>query len=131
MKALVHRHAVVLQLALVVGFWLAGELLVRVLHLHVPGGIAGLALVLLLLVTRVLKVSAVKRGSEWLLAQMLVFFVPAVLAVLEHREFLGLLGLKILFVIVMSTIAVMAVTALVVDLASRAHTRAGLAVDHG
>jgi holin-like protein len=46
---------------------------------------------------------------------MLLFFIPSVLALLEHHELLGFLGLKILFVIVLSTTAVMLVTAVVVD----------------
>jgi holin-like protein len=119
-----------LQLGLVVLFWLAGEALVRLLHLSVPGGLIGLLLVLVLLSTRTLKVAAVKRGADWLLAQMLVFFVPAVLAVLDHREFFGLVGLKILFVIVMSTIAVMAATALVVEFAMRRGLGGRLSVTH-
>jgi NADPH:quinone reductase-like Zn-dependent oxidoreductase len=43
----------------------------------------------------------------------------SVLAVLDHRELFGLLGLKILAVILGGTIAVMAVTGLIVDLCWR------------
>jgi holin-like protein len=50
---------------------------------------------------------------------MLLFFVPAVLALLDHNELLGLMGLKILAVIIVSTIMVMSVTALTVDLCYR------------
>ena len=46
---------------------------------------------------------------------MLLFFVPAVLAVTQHGEFIGLLGLKVLVVILAGTVTVMAVTALTVD----------------
>ncbi|MEQ4617547.1 MAG: CidA/LrgA family protein [Corticimicrobacter sp.] len=111
---LIHRSAP-LQLGIVLLFWLAGEGLVRLAGLPLPGGIIGLALLLLLLVTRRLSVISMRRGAEWLLADMLLFFVPAVLAVLDHRELFGLIGLKILFVILCSTIIVMTVTALAVD----------------
>jgi holin-like protein len=47
---------------------------------------------------------------------MVLFFVPAVLAVLDHRELLGLVGLKVIGVIVGSTLAVTGVTGLTVDL---------------
>ena len=50
---------------------------------------------------------------------MLLFFVPAVLALLDHRELIGTLGLKIFAVILVSTTAVMCVTALTVDLCYR------------
>jgi len=56
-----------------------------------------------------------KRGANWLLAEMLLFFVPAVLALLDHGELIGLLGLKIFAIILLSTTAVMCVTALTVD----------------
>lgn len=107
------------QIVLFVLFWLIGEAIVRVLHLPFSGGLPGLALVLTLLGTRTLQLGSVKPGADWLLAHMLLFLVPAVLAVMEHPEFLGVLGVKILIVIVPSTAAVMAVTALVVELAHR------------
>ncbi|WP_454683215.1 CidA/LrgA family protein [Ancylobacter moscoviensis] len=110
----IHRSAW-LQIGLVAAFWLAGEACVRALALPLPGGVVGLALLLVLLATRRVSVFSMRRGARWLLADMLLFFVPAVLAVLDHREFLGLVGLKILFVILVSTAAVMMVTALAVD----------------
>jgi holin-like protein len=132
MKRLVSLRAVLPQLGLVMLLWLGSELLVRAAKLPMPGGILGMAVLLLLLLTGVVDISAVKRGADWLLAQMLVFFVPAMLAVMEHREFLGVLGLKILFVIVASTAAVMAVTVLVVEWASPGESGAqGPLISHG
>lgn len=110
----IHR-SVVLQVGLVIAFWLAGETFVRAFAIPLPGGIVGLAFLLLALVTRRLSVLSMRRGAQWLLADMLLFFVPAVLAVLDHREFLGLIGLKVLFVILLSTTAVMLMTAFAVD----------------
>ncbi|MDQ0475184.1 CidA/LrgA family protein [Labrys wisconsinensis] len=111
------------QIGLLVVLWLAGEVLVRLLALPVPGGIAGMAIALALLASRRLDPGSVRRGADWFLAEMLLFFVPAVLAVAEHREFLGLLGLKVLLVIAAGTVAVMGVTALTVDLCIRARPR--------
>lgn len=110
----IHRSAL-LQAGIVLVFWLAGEALVRKFAIPLPGAIPGLALLLLFLASRRLSVVSMRRGAAWFLADMLLFFVPAVLAVLDHREFLGLVGLKILFVIVLSTTAVMLMTAFAVD----------------
>jgi len=126
---LMHRTPL-LQLGMVAACWLAGEAVVRSLGIPLPGGIVGLAMLLLLLMSRRLSAPAMRRGAQWLLADMLLFFVPAVLAVLDHREFLGLVGLKILFVIVLSTAAVMLVTAFAVDRCYRwreAHAAARIA----
>jgi holin-like protein len=108
-------RSVALQAGAIVAFWLVGEAVVRAAKLPVPGAVVGLALLLLLVATRRVSESSVQRGAQWFLTDMLLFFVPAVLAVLDHREFVGVLGLKLLFVILASTTAVMVVTALVVD----------------
>jgi holin-like protein len=110
------RRSRLVQLALVAAFWLAGEELVRITGLPLPGSIIGMALALLTLSARGLHIGSMKRGANWLLAEMLLFFVPAVLALLDHSELLGLMGLKIVAVILLSTVAVMCVTALTVDL---------------
>ncbi len=119
---LVHRRfrrSRLLQVALVAAFWLAGEAIARTTGLPVPGSIIGLGLALAALCARGLNVASLKRGANWFLADMLLFFVPAVLAILDHREFLGILGLKVFGIILISTTAVMCVTALTVDLCYR------------
>lgn len=108
-------RSVPLQVAAIVAVWLAGEAFVRTAGLPVPGAVAGLALLFGLVATRCVREASVRRGAQWFLADMLLFFVPAVLAVLDHREFAGPTGLKVLFVILASTAAVMLVTAFVVD----------------
>src|ERR1700759_1620154 len=123
------RRSRLAQLALVAGFWLAGETLVRLTGLPLPGSVIGMALALLALSVRGLRIGSMKRGANWLVGGMLLFFVPAVLALLDHSELLGLMGLKILAVIILSTITVMCVTALTVDLFYRWTERDELVVD--
>lgn len=113
------RRSRVLQICLLVLFSLLGQALAQVLGLPVPGGVIGMALVLFLLATRRLRVCNVHRGASWLLGEMLLFFVPAVMSLLDHREFLGLLGLKLLAVILLGTALVMTGTALTIDLCYR------------
>jgi holin-like protein len=113
------RRSRLAQLGLVAAFWLAGEMVVRLTGLPLPGSIVGMVLALIAFFAGGLHVGSMKRGANWLLAEMLLFFVPAVLALLDHRELAGLLGLKILAVIVLSTTAVMCVTALTIDLCYR------------
>jgi len=113
------RRSRALQIGLVGAFWLAGEAIVRLTELPIPGGIIGMGLALAALYEHGLPIMTVKRGADWFLAEMLLFFVPAVLALLDHRELLGLLGVKIIAIILLSTTVVMAVTALTVDLCYR------------
>jgi holin-like protein len=104
-----------LQSGLIILLWLASDLVVKILQLPISGGILGLGIVLFLLMTQSIKINNIKKGADLLIKDMLLFFIPAVLALLEHHELLGILGIKILFVIVLSTITVMLVTAAVVD----------------
>ncbi|WP_394059246.1 CidA/LrgA family protein [Xanthobacter variabilis] len=121
-RAALHRSGL-LQIAVLALFWMLGEALVRLAHLPFPGGIVGMAVVLALLVSGFIRPIAVRRGAYWLIAEMLLFFVPAVMAVLDHHEFIGLLGLKIVAVILVGTVLVMGGTALTVDLCYRWRAR--------
>ncbi|GGF59379.1 hypothetical protein GCM10007301_18900 [Azorhizobium oxalatiphilum] len=114
------RLAQVVLLAIV---WFVSDLAVRAFDLPLPAGVIGMVAVLALLGSGVLKVHSVSGGAKWLLAEMLLFFVPSVLAVLDHSEFLGAVGLKIAAVIVVGTVLVMASTALTVDLCYRWRAR--------
>lgn len=109
------RSCIVYQLLFISTFWVAGEVVVRATGLPIPGALVGMLIVLALLGSRQLSLGTVQLGARWLLAEMLLFFVPAVLAVLDYPEFLGVLGLKILAVVMVSTIMVMVVTGVVID----------------
>jgi holin-like protein len=122
---LLRRHTL-LQLGVLFGCWAVGTAVVRGFAWHLPGSIVGLALLLALLAARWVHAASLRDGARWLLADMLLFFVPAVLSVLDHPEFLGLLGVKLLFVLLVSTALVMGVTASVVHVACRWGNRHGL-----
>jgi holin-like protein len=107
------------QVALIALLWLAGEAVSRSTGLPIPGSVVGLFGLLYLLLSGTIRLSTMRRGAYVLLADMLLFFVPAVLAILDHSEFFGLVGLKVLAVIVAGTLMVMCMTALAVDLGYR------------
>jgi holin-like protein len=104
---------------LLFAFWGVGEGVVRLTSLPLPGGVIGMALMLALLVAQRVRPGSVRHGAQWLLGHMLLFFVPAVLAVTDHRELLGVLRFKLLASILVGTAAVIAVTALTVELCTR------------
>jgi holin-like protein len=102
------------QILLLALLWALGSALVHLSGLPLPGSLAGL-LALLGLLAGGLDQRLVARGAGWLLGEMLLFFVPAVVALLGHPEFLGLTGLKVLLVILGSTVMVMLATALTIE----------------
>jgi holin-like protein len=109
------QQSSLLQALMMCLVWFSCDYFINWIKLPLSGGILGLGVILFLLLTQSIQIESIKGGAQLLLRDMLLFFIPAVLAVLEHHEFIGLLGLKILCVIMLSTMAVMLVTALVVD----------------
>ncbi|MBE5253453.1 CidA/LrgA family protein [Mixta mediterraneensis] len=112
---MLQRLGVPLQLVLYIGVFMGCDRLVSWLHLPLPANIIGMLLMLLLIITRILPLSWVKAGSNWLLAEMLLFFIPAVVAVVNYGDLLRVEGWRICLVIAISTLLVLASTAWVVD----------------
>ena len=108
-----------LQTLVIAAFWGVGEGVVRVAHLPFPGSIAGLLALLALLLIGIVDVRDVERGAGLLLGEMLLFFVPAVVAVVDHPEWAGALGLKLLAAILVGTTVVMLMTGCVVEVCCR------------
>ncbi|APT57206.1 hypothetical protein RGI145_08955 [Roseomonas gilardii] len=103
--------------------WVSG-LLVQRIGIGLPGTILGMGLVLVLLATRLMRPESLRRGALVLQDHLMLFFVPPMLALLDHPEFLSLDGLLVLLSVVAGTLAVMAGTGLVVESCIRAIERA-------
>ena len=106
---------VVVQVALLCSIWVAMDVARRHFGWSMPAGLIGFALLAVGLFPGLVKVQWLKGGTNWLLAEMLLFFVPAMLVVTEYGDLVRHQGLRILAVIIASTACVMVVTALAVD----------------
>ncbi|HEY3588701.1 MAG TPA: CidA/LrgA family protein [Buttiauxella sp.] len=112
---LFRRIQVPVQVTLYVVIFLFAQWLVDLWHLPLPANLVGMLLMLLMIVCRVVPIKWIRAGSRWLLAEMLLFFVPAVVAVVNYAELLMVDGWRIFLVIAISTVLVLGTTALVVD----------------
>ena len=112
-------RARILQAVLLLAFWQLGEWISWQCHLPIPGAITALFVVLALLGLGWLPLQKIHHGASWFIGEMLLFFVPPLLALLDYPQFFGLLGLKLLVAIVAGTLIVMTATALTVELCSR------------
>ncbi|WP_028983819.1 CidA/LrgA family protein [Sporolactobacillus terrae] len=100
-------------------FALLGNFLVKLLHLPISGSILGLFIVLGLLHFKVLKLSMVELGASFLTSEMLLFFIPSAVAIIQYKTEILQHGSQFLIVILLSTVTVMAVTGLVAQFALR------------
>ena len=80
-----------------------------------PANLVGIVLMLALFASGVVRPDWIRRGADWLLAEMLLFFVPAVVAVVNYVQLLMVDGWRIFLVIGLSTMMVLGATAWVVD----------------
>ncbi|EBV9272584.1 TPA: CidA/LrgA family protein [Salmonella enterica] len=113
--AVVQRLQVPVQVLLYAGLFIFSQYLVSWLHLPLPANLVGMVLMLALIVCRIIPLSWVRAGARWLLAEMLLFFVPAVVAVVNYAHLLLVDGWRIISVIAISTLMVLGATAWVVD----------------
>ena len=104
-----------LELCALGGLWGVGTLLANYFAWPVPGGVVGLALLLLLLAARIVEPEWLQGGVRLLLGEMLLFFIPALLSLLDYGPLLRQEGVRILLAILLSTVLTMVATAYTVD----------------
>lgn len=97
--AVVQRLQVPVQVLLYAGLFIFSQYLVSWLHLPLPANLVGMVLMLALIVCRIIPLSWVRAGARWLLAEMLLFFVPAVVAVVNYAHLLLVDGWRIFSVL--------------------------------
>jgi holin-like protein len=107
------------ELAVLLALFLLGGQLAVWLGWPISGGVMGLALLLLLFACGLLKPATLQLGAGWLMAEMLLFFIPALMSLLDYGSLLRSEGWRILLVIAVSTLLVMVVTAVTVELVCR------------
>ncbi|MCY0901672.1 MAG: CidA/LrgA family protein [Firmicutes bacterium] len=104
--------ATVVQIAVL---WLVAALctvLSTALHLPIPGSIVGFALVFILLKSGLLPIAWIERGAQFLLGELLLFFVPSAVGVVQFSSVVRAHGLVIYLIIFVGTALVMTVTGL-------------------
>ena len=121
MKPALMKNALrlLVELAILCSLFLLGGQLASWLGWPIPGGVMGLALLLILFASGVLKPAMLQLGAGWLMAEMLLFFIPALMSLLDYGSLIREEGWRILLVIAVSTLMVMVVTALTVELVCR------------
>lgn len=97
-----------LQVAGLTVFSLLVNGLTTLLHIPLPGSIIGMILLFLLLESGVIRLNWVEAGASWLLAELLLFFIPSAIGVMNYSKLLESFGLQVLAVVLVGTFAVMA-----------------------
>ncbi|GAA4723269.1 CidA/LrgA family protein [Brevibacillus fulvus] len=110
---------ILVQVAIMVLFTVVGDLLAKWFHLSVPGSMIGMLLLFIALQLKWIKLEWVELGGNFLLAEMLLFFVPSAVGIVQYQSLIVSDGSRIMFVILLSTIIVMALTGISAEYVSR------------
>jgi holin-like protein len=94
--------------------------------LPVPGGVVGLLVLLALLFCGGIAPRWIKSGADWLLSDMLLFFIPAAVAAVQYGGLFREDGWRLALVVVAGTLMVMVAVAFAVEQAARLERRLAL-----
>ncbi|CAN0617500.1 holin-like protein [Burkholderia multivorans] len=114
-----HTGRIALQASALAVLWYVVDWAVRAVGLPVPSGVIGLAVLLALLFCGGVAPGWVKDGANWLLSDMLLFFVPAAVAAVQYGGLFREDGWRLALVVVAGTAIVMVAVAVAVDLAAK------------
>ncbi|MGE6630479.1 CidA/LrgA family holin-like protein [Bacillus sp. NPDC077027] len=77
------------------------------LHLRIPGTILGILVIFLLLHFNIIQLKWIELGALWLLGELLLFFIPSAVGVIDYGEMFSQSGTSIVLVVLISTFVVM------------------------
>ncbi|MDY3974210.1 MAG: CidA/LrgA family protein [Veillonella caviae] len=103
------RFAIIIAQVLVLALiGVAGNYLQQWLNLPLPGTLVGMLLLFALLMTGVVKLEWVEQGAAVLIGELLLFFIPSAIGVIQYTQLFGTTGAMLLGVIVTSVITLLA-----------------------
>ncbi|MGL4533525.1 MAG: CidA/LrgA family protein [Fusobacteriaceae bacterium] len=103
-----------LELLIILSINYLGIILAKFLMIPLPGLIVGMAILLFLLETKILKLKYIEKTADAMLLNMTILFLPATVKLIDYIDVLKSNIFKIIMVIILATIISIVVTAKVV-----------------
>ncbi|WEG14758.1 CidA/LrgA family holin-like protein [Pullulanibacillus sp. KACC 23026] len=116
----------VLQIAFLIIITILMNTVTHLLHLPIPGSILGIIVLFILLKTKILPLKWIESGASFLLAELLLFFIPSAVGVVNYKQLLIHSGLQVIALVIVSTGLVMAGAGLVVSIIASRKERKSL-----
>ena len=107
------------QIGVIFGVCWVSQILEGLLPIPFPASVIGMVLLLLLLCSGLLRLEHVREKSDFLLANMAFFFLPAGVSILNYFDLLRTAALPLLAVCLITTVLVFGATALSIKLTLR------------
>ena len=108
---LLHLAQIILQLSFLVIIWWVASVIQRTLNLPVSAGVIGLLLVLFALLSGLFKLQWIKPGSDFILGELVLLFIPCVVGIIKYKDLFLTQGWQLILAVFIGTICVMLATA--------------------
>ncbi|MBP2652769.1 MAG: ywbH [Firmicutes bacterium] len=95
------------QVALLYAISFLLDRLLSLLHLAIPNSMLGIAILLLLLHTKIIREEWFEIGANWLLTELLLFFIPSAVGIIDYQNVFIAMGIQVIGTIFLSTTLVM------------------------
>lgn len=98
---------ILIQIACLYLFYLAGVSIQQYLQLSMPGSIIGMFLLFFCLTLKIIRLPLLKEGSSMLLSHLSLLFIPATVGLIDHFDLFSGKGIVSALVALFSTALVM------------------------
>jgi len=106
---------IILQILFIHIFLFLGSAVKAIVPIPIPSAMVGLLLLFLSLLLGVVKLEWVEQGGNWLLAELLLFFVPSAVGIVNYDDMLSWQGFMSVLLIGLSTFIVIGSTAFIAE----------------
>ncbi|MCF0265188.1 MULTISPECIES: CidA/LrgA family protein [Acinetobacter] len=104
-------YKVILQIGLLILIWWIGSIIQKQFNLPISAAVIGLFMVLIGLMTGIFKLNWIKSGSDFILGELVLFFIPCFIGLMKYKNLFMTEGWQLIVVVVLGTICVMVFTA--------------------
>ena len=106
---------IILQILFIHIFLFLGSAVKAIVPIPIPAAMVGLLLLFLSLLLGIVKLEWVEQGGNWLLAELLLFFIPSAVGIVNYEEMLSWQGFISVLLIGLSTFIVIGSTAFIAE----------------
>jgi holin-like protein len=114
---------IIVQILFIHVFLFLGSVITAVVPLPIPSSMVGLLVLLLALLLGIVKLEWIEQGGNWLLAELLLFFIPSAVGIINYDELLSWQGVESILLIGLSTFIVIGSTAFIAEKANNKKVR--------
>lgn len=110
---------IILQILFIHIFLFLGTFIKSIILIPIPASMVGLILLLVALKLGIVKLKWIEQGGNWLLAELLLFFIPSAVGIVNYDDMLSWQGLESVLLVGVSTFIVISSTAFIAEKISK------------